>query len=129
MTEEEREGFEDDQAADLIEFAENLDFDGYINDLEFRQCLRAVQDRAKKLQREQNAFKDSIVNEFNMADDDEEDDEDMRSISAGRTAHRGLPQTGGVGDRPDWDSSTAAGDDLPGGFNKETRSAAERLFE
>ncbi len=40
MTEEEKDGAEDEEAAALIEFAENLDFEKYLGDAEFRQNLR-----------------------------------------------------------------------------------------
>ena len=32
----------------------------YIHDLEFRECLQAIADRAKRLQREQEAFKETL---------------------------------------------------------------------
>merc|ERR1719198_548522 len=65
MTEEEKEGAEDDEAAALIDFAENLDFEKYLGDAEFRQCLQVVQDRAKRIQREQDKFKDDLIRDFN----------------------------------------------------------------
>merc|ERR1711937_471736 len=65
MTEQEKESFQEKEADDLLSFADNLDFDQYIGDLEFRQNLEVLKDRAGKLSKEQDAFKDAIVNEFN----------------------------------------------------------------
>merc|ERR1719482_2579582 len=65
MTEQEKESFEEEEADDLINFAENLDFDKYVGDLEFRQALGAMQDRAGKLAKVQDAFKDELLRDFN----------------------------------------------------------------
>jgi len=64
MTDTEREEQEDLDAGELINFAEALDYDEYIHDLEFRECLVAITDRAKRLHREQQSFKDSLLREF-----------------------------------------------------------------
>merc|ERR1719262_900042 len=65
MTQEEKAEFEAQEADDLINFAEGLDYDKYVNDLEFREGLEAVRDRAGKLHKEQEAFKDQLVKEIN----------------------------------------------------------------
>jgi len=134
MTEKEKESFEEEEADDLINFAENLDYDQYVGDLEFRQALDALKDRAGKLAKVQDAFKDDLVRDFNtkVGDDLEE-----RSTSAGGSAfdlEEGLEGASILGDlrsegggrrrrspgeerynadgRPAWDSSTQAGDDI-----------------
>jgi len=133
MTEQEKESFEEEEADALIDFAENLDFDKYVGDLEFRQALDALKDRAGKLAKVQDAFKDELVRDFNtkVGDDLEE-----RSTSAGGSAFdidEGLEGASLLGDlrsegggrrrrsagaerynadgRPEWDCSTQAGDD------------------
>lgn len=93
MTEGEQQGFQDDEAADLISFAENLDFDEYIHDLEFRHCLQVVRDRAKKLQREQDAFKESLLREFNSQGDEEADTQDGRSACRAQRKGAGAADT------------------------------------
>jgi len=137
MTDAEREDFEEEEAADLIQFADDLDFDKYVGDLEFRQCLQAVSDRAKKLQRERDAFKDALIQEYNGKGDDDDDES-----STGDTASAlgdGLSQRGGrrppgatgrpgVDHRPDWDSSTAYGDDH-GSVDHDVKSVAESVLE
>lgn len=135
MTEAEKDQFEEQEDDDLLRFAEEIDFDNYIDDLQFRQCLSAVADRAKKLQREQDAFKDSILNEFNGQDGDEEDDYyDDRSTSVGEDGGAGKVGSrrrggGGSDGRPDWDGSTACGDEAPITADRNMRDAAERLME
>lgn len=134
MTEQEKESFEEEEADDLVNFAENLDFDKYMGDLEFRQALDAMKDRHGKLSKEQEAFKDELLRDFNakVGDDLEE-----RSTSAGGSAfdlEEGLEGASLLGDlrsdggrrrrsageerygadgQPEWDSSTQAGDDAP----------------
>lgn len=124
LTEEERQDLEDGEADELIRFAEAVDFDEYINDLEFRQGLAALKDRAKRLQREQDAFKDSIVREFNGDDRDtvasSADDDHLGGKLAAREA---TPFR-----QPDWDSSTAMGENDRQG-QQEARAVADRALE
>jgi hypothetical protein len=130
MTETEKEVHQEQEGNDLIGFAEDLDFDKYIGDLEFRQNLEVLKDRAGKLEKEQAAFKDELVNEFN-ADDESTAvgsprnlDGDLLSGLEGSSlgVSEGADSLGGkraklqrtedpdqVG--PDWDSSTCCGDD------------------
>jgi hypothetical protein len=133
MTEVEKETFEDQEADDLIQFAEDLNFDGYIQDLEFRECLQAVRDRARKLQREQNEFKDSILREFNE-DEGEGDAAAGGSPGADRNAatavRRGRAVDGApVGDDElhDWDASTACGEERA--VDKNLRTAADSVLD
>jgi len=140
MTEEEQEGAEDAEAAALIDFAENLDFDKYVDDSEFKNCLQAVNNRAKKLQREQDKFKDDLIRDFNA--ENPEDDEEYGSAYTGGSprdsqlgSQLGDPgRTGparrrpGEDERPDWDGSTAMGDDAPG-RSQDGRSEVDRVME
>lgn len=139
MTEEEKEGAEDDEAAALIDFAENLDFEKYLGDAEFRQCLQVVQDRAKRIQREQDKFKDDLIRDFNAQATSEDGDEFGSAYTGsprgsqlgdlpGRTgpAARAMGATGE--NRPDWDASTAMGDDAPS-LDREARSDAGRVLD
>jgi hypothetical protein len=133
MTEEEKEGAEDDEALGLIDFAENLDFEKYLGDAEFRQCLQVVQDRANRLQREQDKFKDDLIRDFNAQATSEDGDEFC-------SAYTGSPRESQVGDlpsrrpvgasrdgRPDWDGSSAMGDDRQ--VDREARSDAGRVLD
>lgn len=143
MTEEEKDGAEDEEAAALIEFAESLDFEKYLGDAEFRQNLRIMQDRAQRLQREQDKFKDDLIRDFNAQAGDEDDEfgsaytGSPRASQAGGGSQMGdLPgrtgpayrARGGGDDRPDWDSSTAMGDDAPR-IDRDARSDAERVMD
>lgn len=127
MTHGEREEFEDSQASDLIEFAENLDFDEYIQDLEFRECLALVKDRAAKLQREQDAFKDALLREFNEDDNNEEAEKASQVGSLGGHERYGRSRAGGDG-RPDWDGSTECGD-LKSEAGSEVKSLSELAWK
>merc|ERR1719235_2152567 len=79
MTQQEKDDFEEGEADELINFAENLDYDKFMNDLEFRKGLASLQDRAGKLKKESDAFKDALIADFNALQEDDEE----RSTSAG----------------------------------------------
>lgn len=139
MTEDEKADAEDAEASALIDFAENLDYDKYMGDTEFRQCLQVVQDRAKKLQREQDKFKDDIIRDFNAQAGSEDGDEFSAYTGSPRESQLGdMPgRTGpaaryaigaGRDDREDWDASTAMGDDRPAA-DREARSEAGRVMD
>lgn len=127
MTEMEKEQFEEDDAEDLIAFAEGLDYEKMMGDIDFRQKLGALKDRSNKLQHETDAFKDALVADFNALAEEEE-----RSTSAGgspRSLKEGIDGQGLFGDLAseysvcssrrskekeakglDWDTSTNAED-------------------
>jgi hypothetical protein len=120
------EELDEEEAVELLDFADNLNFDEYMNDLGFREGIAALKGRANKLQKEQDDFKNLLVAQFNEAEGDEEDgaaeaqegdeaeiavegegvfDDDQMSML---TSHTGVSQE----DRKyrhrgdDWDSST-----------------------
>jgi hypothetical protein len=138
MTEEEKAGVEDEEAAALIDFAADLDFEKYCGDAEFRSCLQVIQDRAKKLEKEQNRFKDDLIRDFNAQVDDEDEGFSAytgspRNSQIGDTASRlgDLPGRTGPArrsDQPEWDSSTTCGDDRPE-MDKDNRSDAGRVLD
>eukprot|EP00747_Dinoflagellata_sp_TGD_P162113 gnl/TRDRNA2_/TRDRNA2_179349_c0_seq1.p1 gnl/TRDRNA2_/TRDRNA2_179349_c0~~gnl/TRDRNA2_/TRDRNA2_179349_c0_seq1.p1 ORF type:complete len:348 (-),score=97.54 gnl/TRDRNA2_/TRDRNA2_179349_c0_seq1:149-1192(-) len=143
MTAKEKEDFEEAEAADLAAFAENLDFEKYIDDLEFRDCLRVMQDRAGKLKKEQDAFKGALASEFETVDEDEElradaaledglDGQSMLGSDVGRGSEGGAGRKSKgearYGGKPDWDASTDCGDEKRQ-VDPEMREAAERVLE
>lgn len=140
MTEEGREAAEEEEAALLIDFAENLDFEKYMGDTEFRQQFQVMQDRAKRLQKEQDKFKDDLIADFNQtAAEDDEFGSAYTGSPRGSQAEGGsqlgdLPgRTGparrrGEDDRSDWDASTACGDEAQK-LDREARSDAGRVME
>lgn len=147
MTAKEKDHFEEDEADDLINFAENLDFDKYVGDLEFRQALEAVKDRTGKLQKEQDAFKNELLANFNASLDDEDDMAstaagsskledgidgqsilgDLRSEYSAASSKRSRREDRGDG-KQDWDSSTVAGDERPQ-MDREIKDLAEVALE
>merc|ERR1719335_974699 len=70
MTEKASAEMDEEETLELLDFADNLNFDEYMNDLEFREALQAMQGRANKLQGEQDKFRDMISKQFNEAEDD-----------------------------------------------------------
>merc|ERR1719335_974888 len=73
MTAEQVQDFDEEETCDLLDFVDALNFDEYIQDVEFREALAAVQGRARKLEKEQDAFKNALVAAFNEAGDEEGD--------------------------------------------------------
>lgn len=149
MTEQEKETYEEGDADSLINFAENLDFEKFIGDLDFKQGMEALKDRAGRLQKEQNAFKDSLVQNFNTTEDDEEGRStsvgsprgldgdavegqsilgDLRSEYSVGTSRRSMgAERYNADGRPEWDGSTALGDDDH--VDRELKAAADVVLE
>lgn len=142
MTEREKDEFQDEEADELIQFAENLDYDKYIGDFEFKQCLEVVRDRARKLQRAQDSFKDDLVRDFNAAaaaagEEGVDGSDCADGIDGASLGELGPPgQTGRAfrrvqaamaDDRPDWDASTACSDERAP--DREIKAAADRVLE
>ncbi len=45
---------------ELLDFASSLDFEQFVDDLEFREALSVLRDRAKKLEREEKLFQMNV---------------------------------------------------------------------
>mmetsp|Transcript_27832 Transcript_27832/g.64668 ORF Transcript_27832/g.64668 Transcript_27832/m.64668 type:complete len:400 (+) Transcript_27832:152-1351(+) len=151
MTAKEKEDFEDAEADDLIDFAENLDYEKYLGDYEFRQGLNALKDCAGRVQKEQDAFKDAIMRDFNEKAAAEEEEEKSTSAggsprskleegvdgvsifgsdySAGGGGLKSRAEERGNGDgRPEWDQSTSCGEERTV-VDPSIKAAAERALE
>jgi hypothetical protein len=99
MTEKEHEEFDEEETCELLDFVDALNFDEYIQDLEFRDALDQLKIRAKRLDRAQDAFKKQLADQFNEAEDDEE------SVAPSvAESQRRKPAAA----EKDWDASTAA---------------------
>lgn len=145
MSEEEKREFEAKEEDSLIEFAEGLDFDKYIGDLEFRQGLEVLKDRAGKLKKEETAFKDALIDEFNASEEastavgsprevDLEHGIEGSSLGDGSEvrsqysrASRSETKRNADG-RPEWDSSTNAGDERSK-VDENDKEVAARVLE
>jgi len=150
MTEKEKEDFEEEEGDDLINFAENLDYEKFLGDLEFRQGMAALRDRTGKLKKEQDAFKDALVQDFNAIAEADEDKStsagsprstkledgidgqsllgDLRSEYSVGSGKRSMGEGRYAQGKPDWDTSTNAGDDRPP-VDREVKNAAEMVLE
>lgn len=145
MTEQEKDHCEEEEADDLINFVENLDFDKFVGDLEFRQALGALKDRTGKLKKEQDAFKDELLANFNASydDDDEastaagsaklEDGVDGQSVFGDLKSEYSVASSrrsrkeGRENVQKDWDNSTNA-EDRPA-VDQEVKEMAEAVLE
>jgi len=130
-TEEEAEAVEDEEAALLVDFANGLDYDSYIDDLEVRQALNVIRERidtqkaldavAEAADAPEGEWRDSFLKEWNG------DDETASQRSSKRAP---IPQAAeGEAGQPEWDSSTNAGDKRePPGTSASARAVAEELL-
>jgi len=100
MTEKEHEEFDEEETCELLDFVDALNFDEYIQDFEFRDALDQIKNRAKKLDRAQEAFKKQLAEQFNEAEDD--DASVAPSVAESQARRKPAPA------EKDWDASTAA---------------------
>lgn len=126
MTESEVAEFDRGEAEDLINFAEGLDYDQFINDLEFKEALCLMKDRVGVLKREQEEFKRGLVDEFNRAAEQRSDGgesvdlvaelgESASQVGSEAQGRRKANRGGGNGlgeDRPDWDATSSVGESV-----------------
>merc|ERR1719240_494537 len=73
MTEKQSDEMDGEQTLELLDFADNLNFDEYMNDLEFREAVGALKGRANKMQYEQDKFKQQLCAQFNDAEGEGEE--------------------------------------------------------
>lgn len=64
MTEQELEGVENAEVDDLLDFANNLDYDQFMYDMEVRNMVNAIQSRINELKQQDN-WKEKVVEEWN----------------------------------------------------------------
>jgi len=138
LTEEKAEAVEDDEADELVDFANNLDYDSYIDDLEVRQALSVIRERidtekamAAVAQAAEDAdlavedaggdWREAFLSGWN-GEDDAQERGSVRSSAAPKRA-----AAGETAQQPDWDSSTAMGDTKKAASEDARQRAAELL--
>lgn len=118
MSQDEKQEFDLHEADALIDFADELDFDQYIHDLEFREALETLQARANKIDEEQKAFKSELVKALNEEENESRPDDTGCATSVKQS--RANPQ------ESDWDASTTVGEKRE--EDPELRSQAEKVL-
>jgi len=137
MTEDEADAVEDDEAAQLLDFAQSLDYDSYIDDLEVRQALNVIRERidgqkaleaaaaaAEEAAAAGGDWRSQFLDEWNAKDDD---------ASTVRSSKRApIPAEAGAmgeGDKPDWDASTRAGEETGPRVSQSARAMADAMLK
>lgn len=64
LTKEAKDQLEDEEADELLDFAQNLDFDKYLDDLEVRAALEAVQERIARIEVENETPEDDFAEKY-----------------------------------------------------------------
>jgi hypothetical protein len=100
MTEKEHEDFDEEETCELLDFVDALDFDEYIQDLEFREALNGLKSQVHKLDKAQDVFKRKLAEQFNAADED--DEPPAANVGGDPFADHGKADMAG---KPDWDGS------------------------
>ena len=138
MTEEEADDMEDAEALALVDFAKDLDYDSYIDDLEVRQALQVIRERIDTQKALEAVAADVEDSEAALAEaggdwraqflSEWNGDDDAKSTASKRAP---IPRETFADDpnaQPEWDSSTNAGDRDRGGVSASTRAMAEQLL-
>jgi hypothetical protein len=122
LTEEKADAVEDEEAEALVDFANNLDYDSYIDDLEVRQALSVIRERidqekaieavaqaaeesAAAIEESGGDWRDSFMASWNGDADDAVERASRSTAPARRAGADACEAT-----KPDWDASTSAGD-------------------
>ena len=69
LTEDQKDQLEDEEADDLMDFANNLDVDKYLDDLEVRAALESVRQRIQELDNEEEKEEEDADLENNAEND------------------------------------------------------------
>jgi len=132
MTEEEAEVVEDQEAEDLVDFAQSLDYDSYIDDLEVRQALNVIRERIdtqKALDAAAEAAADGAENWRDQFLSEWNGDDDAMSRASSKRAPIPVAAEPDEGKQAEWDSSTNAGEERQGpGTNASARAMADALL-
>ena len=138
MTEGEADDMEDAEALALVDFAKDLDYDSYIDDLEVRQALQVIRERidTQKALEAVAADVDESDEKIAAAGGDwraqflsEWNGDDTRSTTTvSKRAPIPVDAHEGGNTKPDWDSSTNAGDERRGITTAGSRAMAEELL-
>ena len=136
MTEEEADELEDAEAAALVDFAKDLDYDSYIDDLEVRQALQVIRERidTQKALEMQAATVEAAEEELAAAGGDwraqflSEWNNDAASTASKRAPIPRAAMAEGGDTKPDWDASTNAGDKERSLVSGTARAMAEQML-
>merc|ERR1740130_26894 len=114
MTEDEADNVEEDEAADLVDFASGLDYDTYIDDLEVRQALCVIRERIdqeKAMQAAAEAMEEAETGQGDWQDDFCGNWNNEAASEVGSQRSNRDVATGALEDtKQDWDASTTASD-------------------
>lgn len=78
MTEDQTELANEAEVDDLLEFAYELDYEKYMEDVEVRQALAIIKDRVNNMKKD-NDWKEKITDEWNQANENPNAPDDNRS--------------------------------------------------
>lgn len=100
MTEKENEEFDEEETCELLDFVDALNFDEYIQDLEFREALDGLKAQVHKLDKAQDVFKKKLAAQFNDAESD-----DQAASNVGGDPFAEYAAGKADAEKPDWDGS------------------------
>eukprot|EP00744_Colponema_vietnamica_P006756 GILI01009789.1.p1 GENE.GILI01009789.1~~GILI01009789.1.p1 ORF type:complete len:377 (-),score=75.27 GILI01009789.1:36-1166(-) len=128
LTEREHEELEDAEASELLDFAEGLDFDRYINDFEVKQALEIVKERVDELDKTKDEkWKEDITKEWNQEESAEPVEGNEDGVRVVGLTEKRLRERDGI--RDDLSEAGKSLLDEDGRTNKTTMSALQRREE
>jgi hypothetical protein len=147
-TEEQLNKEQEDEIDDLIEFAYDLDYEKYMEDLEVRQAIALIKERVAEIKKD-DEWRQKIAQEWNQADEANPNDategpkdnnDDARSAVSIRTSITGKSRMSKKSEimndlkkeeekKEDWDTSTQAEKRKPSLEEKLASKLADQILE
>lgn len=145
-TEEQLQKEQEDEIDDLIEFAYDLDYEKYMEDLEVRQALALIKERVNEIKQDEE-WRDKIAEEWNAADQanpnegtGKQKDDDAKSVVSIRTSITGRSKMSKKSEimdqikreekeKENWDSSTIGERKKPTAEEKLASKLADQIME
>ena len=146
-TEEQLKKEQEDEIDDLIEFAYDLDYEKYMEDLEVRQAIALIKERVSEIKKD-DEWRQKIAQEWNQADEANpndaaeipRDNEDARSAVSIRTSITGKSRMSKKSEimndlkreedkKEEWDTSTQADKKKPSLEEKLASKLADQILE
>lgn len=144
-TEDQLKKEQEDEIDDLIEFAYDLDYEKYVEDLEVRQALALVKERVDEIKKDEQ-WRNKIAEEWNSAEQanpnegKRQRDEDEKSVISIRTSITGRSKMSKKSEimeqikreereKEDWDTSTQGDRKKPTAEEKLASKLADQILE
>jgi hypothetical protein len=101
MTAGEADKMGEDEKEELLDFAEELNFEQFMDDLEFKEMILALRDRSGKIARDQDKFREALCEQLNACPPEDDSQSVAEAVSQREGSQRASQR-----DASEWDAST-----------------------